>query len=56
MGYSKRTSNYAKTIALFDPVHMMRMDDPVAIGVEAPKIDRGCFLEKEFTELIYINH
>ena len=35
--------------------HMMSMDDPVAIGVETPRMDRGCSLEKEFTELISIN-
>ena len=33
----------------------MTMVDPVAIGVETLKIDSGCSLEKEFTQLIYIN-
>ena len=35
--------------------HMMSMADPVAIGVETPKIDSGYSLEKEFTELIRMN-
>ena len=47
MGYSRRTSNY--------PTHMMSMVDPIAIGVETLMIDSGCFLEKEFTELIRKN-
>ena len=55
MGYLRRTSNYPKRIALSDRTHMMSMADPVAIGVETPKIDSGCYLEKEFTELIHIN-
>ena len=55
MGYSRKTSNYPKTIALSDLTHMMSIDDPVAIGVETPRIDSGCSLEKEFTELIRMN-
>ena len=34
---------------------MMSMTDPVAIDVETPRIDGGCSLEKEFTELIRMN-
>ena len=34
---------------------MMSMDDLVAISVETLKIDCGCSLEKEFTELIFMN-
>ena len=34
--------------------HMMSMADPVAIGVETPRIDSGCSLEKEFIELIHV--
>ena len=34
---------------------MMSMTDLLAIGVETPMIDSGCFLKKEFTELIRIN-
>ena len=34
---------------------MMSMADLVAIGVETPRIDSGCSLEKEFTELIRMN-
>ena len=55
MGYSRRTSNFSKRIALSDLTHMMSMADLVAIGVETPRIDRGCSLEKEFTELIRVN-
>ena len=55
MGYSRRTSNYPKRIVLSDLTHMMSMVDPVAIGVETPRIDRGYSLEKEFIELIRMN-
>ena len=55
MGYSTRTSNYTKIISLSNPSHMMSMADPIAIGVETLRIDSGCSLEKEFTELIRMN-
>ena len=55
MGYSRRTSNYPERIALSNPSHMMSMADPIAIGVETLRIDSGCSLEKEFTELIRMN-
>ena len=55
MGYSRRTSNYTERIILSNPTHMMSMADPVAIGVETLRIDSGCSLEKEFTELIRMN-
>ena len=55
MGYSRRTSNCIERITLYDLTHMMSMTDLVAIGVETLMIDSGCSLEKEFTELIYIN-
>ena len=55
MGYSRRTSNYLERIALSDLSHMMSMADPIAIGVETLRIDSGCSLEKEFTELIRMN-
>ena len=55
IGYSRRTSNHPERIALSDLTHMMSMADPVAIGVETPRIDSGCSLEKEFTELIFMN-
>ena len=55
MGYLIRTSNYPKRIALFNPSHIMSMADPIAIGVETLRIDSGCSLEKEFTELIRMN-
>ena len=35
---------------------MMSMTDLVAIGEETLKIDSGCSLEKEFIELIHMNH
>ena len=55
MGYLRRTSNYPERITLSILAHMMSMADPVAIGVETPRIDSGCSLEKEFTELIRMN-
>ena len=55
MGYSRRTSNYPKRIALSNPTHMISMSDPIAISVETLRIDSGCSLEKEFTELIRMN-
>ena len=55
MRYSRRTSNCLERIALSDLTHMMSMADLMAIGVETPRIDRGCSLEKEFTELICMN-
>ena len=53
MGYSRRTSNYLERITLSDIVTSMA--DLVAISVETPRIDSGCSLEKEFTELIRMN-
>ena len=50
MRYLRRTSNYLERITLSDLTHMMSMADLVAIGVETPRIDSGCSLEKEFTE------
>ena len=55
MGYSRRTSNYPERITLSNPTHMMNMVDLIAIGVETLRIDSGCSLEKEFTELICMN-
>ena len=55
MGYSRSTSNYPERIALSNPSHMMSMADPIAISVETLRIDSGCSLEKEFTELIRMN-
>ena len=55
MGYSRRSSNYLETIPLSNPTHMMSMADPIAIDVETLRIDSGCSLEKEFTELIRMN-
>ena len=55
MGYSRRTSNYLKRIALSNPTHMMSMIDLVATGVETPRRDSEFCLEKEFTTLISVN-
>ena len=55
MRYSRRTSSYLERITLFDPAHMMSMTDLVTISVEIIRIDSSCYLEKEFTELIYMN-
>ena len=53
--YSRRTSNYLERISLSDLTQMMSMVDLVAIGVETPRIDSGCSLAKEFSELISMN-
>ena len=55
MGYSRRTSSYPERITLSKLSHMMSMVNPIAIGVETLRIDSGCSLEKEFTELICMN-
>ena len=55
MRYSRWTSNYPERISLSNPTHMMSMADHIAISVETLKIDSGCSLEKEFTELIRMN-
>ena len=55
MGYLRRTSNYPERIELSNQSHMMSMADHIAIGVETLRIDSGCSLEKEFTELIRMN-
>ena len=55
MEYLRRTLNYSERITLSNSSHMMSMDDPIAIGVGTLRIDSGCSLEKEFTELIYMN-
>ena len=55
VGYSRRTLNYPGIISLSNPSHMMSMTDPIAICVETLRIDSGCSLEKEFTELIRMN-
>ena len=52
MGYSRRTSNYPERIPLSDSTHMMSMADHVAICLKTIRIDSGCSLKKEFTELI----
>ena len=55
VGYSRRTLNYPERITLYNPTHMMSMANPIAIGVETLRIDSGCYLEKEFIELICMN-
>ena len=49
------TLNYPERITLSNPIHIMSMVDPIAIGVETLRIDGGCSLDKEFTELIRMN-
>ena len=48
-------SKYLEKIALSDLTHLMSMVDPVAIDIETLRIDSGCCLEKDFTELIHVN-
>ena len=55
MGYLRRTLNYPERIALSNPTHMMGIVDPIAIGVKTLRINSGCSLEKEFTELTRMN-
>ena len=55
MRYSRTTSNYLERITLSHLTHMISMADPIAIGVEILRIDSGCSLEKEFSELIVMN-
>ena len=55
MIYPRRTLNYPKRITLSNSTHMMSMIDHVVINVEILKIDSGCSLEKELTELICMN-
>ena len=56
MRYSRRTSNYLKSIALSNSTHMTSMTDPIAIIVETPRITSWWSLEKELTKLICMNH
>ena len=56
MGYSRRTSNCPKRITLSDLSHVMSMADLMATDIGTPRIDSGCFLEKEFVELIHMNN
>ena len=55
MGYSRRTSNYQERILLFDPTHLMSMNDLLAINLKILSKDSGGSLEKKFTKLICIN-
>ena len=55
VGYSRRTLNSLERITLSNPSHMISKADPIAIGVETLRIDSGCSLAKEFTELISMN-
>ena len=52
MGYSRRTLNYPERITISNLTHMMSLADPISIGVETLRIDSGCSLEQEVTELI----
>ena len=55
VGCSRRTSNYVKIIRLSDWTHMMRKANLIAIDLETPRINSGCSLVKEFSELIHLN-
>ena len=54
MRYS-RISNYPKRVVLSDPINIMSIANPKAIGVETIRIHSGYSLEKEFTEFICMN-
>ena len=47
--------NYWEKIALFDLTNMKSMVDLIASGAEIVRINNGCSLEKEFSELICMN-
>ena len=55
MGYSRGKSNYPERIPLSDLTCMMSMPYLTAIDGKTLRIDSECSLEKEFTELIYMN-
>ena len=55
MGYSRKAPNYLERTSPFNPTHIMRMADHVAICVETLRIDNVCSLEKEFIEIICMN-
>ena len=48
----ERYMNHPERIALSDMTYMTSIADLVTIGVKTLRIDNGCLLEKEFTELI----
>ena len=56
MGYSRGTSSYLERITLSNLTYIMSMTDLVAISVETLRMDCGCSLVKEFTELICMNY
>ena len=55
MEYLKRILNYSEKILMFDLTHTMSIVDPTVIGMETPKIDTRCSVEKEFILLIHMN-
>ena len=55
MGYSRGKLNYPKRIPLSNLTLMMSMPYLTAIGGQTLRIDSEYSLEKEFTELIYMN-
>ena len=54
-GIYKKDIKWSKKLTLSYSTHMISMVNPMAIIVETPRIDSGCSLEKEFTELIRMN-
>ena len=53
--YSRRTLNYPERISLSDLTHVMSMVDLADIYVKISRIYTGCYLEREFIELIHMN-
>ena len=49
------TSNYPKRITLFDLTYTMSITDLVAIYVKMLRKYSGCFMKKEFNDMIRIN-
>ena len=55
MRYLTKTLNYLERITISNLTHMMSMVDLMVIGVETLRINNGCSLQKEFTELTHMN-
>ena len=48
VGYSIKTSNYSKIIALSNSTHLRNMTDTMAIYVETSRIDSEYYFDKWF--------
>ena len=53
--YLRRALNYLERVTLSVSTCMLSITTYTTIGVETPRINSGCYLEKKFNELININ-